>query len=55
MINESDIFEDNDLYILGNKLKDTTKNILNEFDDLFQSVFTEKENILGSLEEIDIS
>lgn len=56
MINESDIFEDNDLYIVGNKLKDSTFKILNEFDELFESVFkTDSENILDSLKDVDIS
>lgn len=55
MINESDIFEDNDLYIAGNKLKDSTYKILNEFDELFESVFRGENNILDTVKDVDIS
>ena len=55
MINESDIFEENDLYIMGNKFKDSTYKILNEFDELFESTFKEENNILDAIKDIDIS
>jgi len=55
MINESDIFEENDLYIVGNKLKDSTFKILNEFDQIFESVFQGQENNLEVFKDINIS
>ncbi len=38
-INESEIFENNDLYINGNKLKSTIGKIIDNFLDLFKKDF----------------
>lgn len=55
MINESDLFEENDLYIVGNKLKDSTNKILSEFDLLFETVFQKEKCSNEELKEIDIT
>lgn len=55
MINESDIFEENDLHIMGNKLKDSISKIIKEFDDIFETTFKQEECQIDAIKEIDIS
>ena len=43
-INESDIFEENNLYILGNTLKQSVESIRQEFDSILDSLFNNEEN-----------
>ncbi len=45
-INESDIFEENNLYILGNTLKQSIESIRQEFDSIFDSLFKNDENYI---------
>jgi hypothetical protein len=39
-INESDIFEENNLYILGNTLKNTIELIREEFESIYKEIIT---------------
>lgn len=53
--NQSDIFEENDLYLVGTVLQNSLSNVISEFEDLckqYIDINTNESNLVYALEDL---